>query len=134
MKILKWMIGLLAAFVVLNIILYFVLAELGEVVVVDTGQSEMRLWVVDHDGSQWLRRGGGVTGWATELGDEVRMTREGATKLYRPVIVQDEVARIRINELTLEKYGLSERYLWIIGFDTETSVPIRLDPLEKVQI
>ena len=70
MKILKWMVGLLAAFVVLNVILYFVLAELGEVVVVDTGQSEVRLWVVDHDGSQWLRRGGGVTGWAAELGDE----------------------------------------------------------------
>ena len=40
LKILKWMVGLLAAFVVLNVILYFALAELGEVVAVDTGQSE----------------------------------------------------------------------------------------------
>jgi|TARA_B100001750_G_scaffold241496_1_gene253005 hypothetical protein len=43
MKILKWTGGLLAVFVILNIVLYFVLAELGEVVVVDTGQSEVRL-------------------------------------------------------------------------------------------
>jgi len=116
-----------AVFVILNIVLYFVLAEVGEVVVVDTGQSEVRLWVVDHDGSQWLRRGGGVTGWAAELGDEVRMTREGITKVYRPVIFQDVESRTRINDLTLEKYGLSERYLWVIGFGTETTVPMRLD-------
>ena len=63
-------------------------SESGEVVVLESqdDQGELqstRLWVVDHDGSMWLRAGDGQSGWYQRLmtnvqaGQAVYVTREG---------------------------------------------------------
>ncbi len=85
--------------------------------------------MVDYKGYQWLRRGDGVTSWASELGDEVEVTRNGKSISYRPIIVTAGEDRDTINELTLQKYGLSERYLRLLGLNPEEAAAIRLEPL-----
>jgi hypothetical protein len=56
------MLGVLAAVVLALGLFYVVLAESGEVVVLETRDAagavhETRLWVVDHEGFAWLRTG-----------------------------------------------------------------------------
>ena len=128
-KILSWSAGAIGAFVILFIGAFFLASERGEVVVLKTDLSETRLWVVDYKGYQWLRRGDGVTAWASELGDEVEVTRNGKSISYRPIIVTAGEDRDTINELTLQKYGLSERYLRLLGLNPEEAAAIRLEPL-----
>lgn len=130
MKVFLLVLGGIVAVLVLVVAMYFVLVEAGEVVVLKTGETETRLWIVDHDGYQWLRRGDGVTGWAADMGDEIEVTRGEVSGRYRPVLVEAGEDRDKVNELTLEKYGLSERYLWLLGLDPKTAVAIRLDPTD----
>lgn len=114
-------------------VLYVVLAESGEVVVLETrdaaGAHETRLWVVDEGGAAWLRTGDPTSPWLARLraNPDVAVTRRGERREYRAVPVEDAKARERINALTLEKYGWRERTLRA-GMDPSGVTPIRLEP------
>lgn len=58
-------------------------SETGEVVVVTTRAADgstrdTRLWVVDYDGSAWLRAGGDTSGWYRQMlaEPEIELERE----------------------------------------------------------
>ena len=107
-------------------------SESGEVVtlttVSDTGETvRTRLWVVDHDGRQWLRSGQPDSGWHTRLtaNSAVAVERRGESAEYRAVPVPD--ARTDINRLMRAKYGWADAYIDFL-FDVGDALPIRLDP------
>ena len=113
---------------------YFVMAEGGEVVVLETydaeGVHQTRVWVVDHDGSAWLRTGDPKSPWLARLRGhpEVAVTRAGRRSEYRAVPLEDAATRDRINALTLDKYGAAERILRTVMMDPAGVTPIRLEP------
>ena len=113
---------------------YFVMAESGEVVVLETrdaaGAHRTRVWVVDDGGFAWLRTGDPKSPWLTRLraNPEVAVERAGASREYLATPVDDAATRDRINALTLEKYGLAEEILRSLMMDTSGVTPIRLDP------
>jgi hypothetical protein len=113
---------------------YLAMAESGEVVVLETrdaaGPHETRIWVVDDAGFAWLRTGDPTAGWLARLraNPDVAVTRAGTRREFRAVPVDDAATRDRINELTLEKYGLSEKILRAVMMDPAGATPIRLEP------
>ena len=127
--------GLLAAAALALGIFYVVLAESGEVVVLETRDGagavhQTRLWVVDHGGFAWLRTGEARAPWLARLraNPEVVVTRQGERRAYRAVVVDDAETRERINALELQKYGWREEVLRIGGMDPAAATPIRLEP------
>jgi hypothetical protein len=131
------LVRILTGIVVLLLLLlggYFVMAESGEVVVLETrdaaGAHETRVWVVDDGGFAWLRTGNPASPWLTRLraNPEVAVTRAGERREYRAVPVDDAAARDRINQLTLEKYGAAEKILRAVMMDPAGATPIRLEP------
>jgi len=125
--------GVLAAVVLALSIFYAVIAESGEVVVLETrdaaGLHETRLWVVDHEGFAWLRTGDATAPWLARLRahPEVTVTRGGVRREYRAVPVEDAATRAAINALELQKYGWRESVLRVGGMDP-AGKPIRLEP------
>ncbi len=127
--------GLLAAVVLALGIFYVVLAESGEVVVLETRDAagvvhETRLWVVDHEGSAWLRTGEAQAPWLARLraNPEVAVTRGGERREYRAVPRDDSATREAINALVLQRYGWRESVLRVAGMDPAGATPIRLEP------
>ena len=131
MKVAVWlMLGLLT---VAGLILLGerVASETGEVVVLTTGDgsaapAETRLWVVDLDGSSYLRGDPG-SGWYARLvaDPRVRLERSGASANYLAVPAADR--RQQINELMRRKYGWRDVYIgWLLG-GREDAMPVRLD-------
>jgi hypothetical protein len=133
MKLVRILAGLLLALVLLAGG-YLVLAESGEVVVLEThdaaGAHATRVWVVDDGGFAWLRTGNPESPWLARLraNPEVAVRRAGERREYRAVPSDDPALRDRINALTLEKYGLAERILRAVMMDPSGATPIRLEP------
>jgi hypothetical protein len=105
-------------------------AESGEVVILttrdDAGEShQTRLWVVDHDGQQWLRAGVAQSGWLLRLQADslVKVERDGASRDY--VAVPDPSREAEINDLMSEKYGWADSYIGFL-FGRDGAVPIGL--------
>ena len=113
----------------------FVAAESGEVVVLHTqaaGESqETRLWIVDQEGSAWLR-GRREAGWfpALEAQPAVEVTRDDRRLPFTAVAVDAPEARDRINRAMRDKYGFADLFIsWLVGDpDREGALAIRLDP------
>jgi hypothetical protein len=107
-------------------------SETGEVVNITTrdvdGQHrKTRVWIVDSDGSQWLRAGSDRAGWYKRLVQTptLDLERNGVVAAYR---IEPVPARIdEINRLMHEKYGWADRYVGML-FGRDRAVPIRLDP------
>jgi hypothetical protein len=127
---------LLAAAIVLGpfvlfFVLFAVLSEAGEVVVIRTGGGETRetrIWVVDTpDGL--LVRGTGAKGWvaAARAEPRVELRRGDAWLRLRAVEQTGADARERANRLMLEKYGVAERMVALVR-DLDESVPFLLVP------
>ena len=107
-------------------------AESGEVVALTTTNSNAedqvtRLWVVDHEGSQWLRSGSDVARWYGNILErsEVEVLRGREVQPYTAVPSIEN--RDAINGLMLQKYGWADDYIGFF-FSRENSIPIRLDP------
>jgi hypothetical protein len=134
MKIVLRVLGVLLGVLLLLWAAQMVAAESGEVVVVTTTDSagtthETRLWVVDHDGGEWLRSGGEIQAWYQRLrvAPEIRVVRSDRSRTFlaRPDPEQVDT----INRLMLEKYGWADRFIgWLFGRDD--SIPIRLEPID----
>jgi hypothetical protein len=133
MKLVRILAGLLLVLVLL-VGGYFVMAESGEVVVLETrdaaGAHATRLWVVDDGGLAWLRSGDPASPWLARLraNADVAVRRAGERREYRAVPVDDPAARERINALMLEKYALAEQILRAFMMDPAGTTPIRLEP------
>ena len=131
----KWVwrvFGGLVAVVLLWQISQMIASETGEVVVVTTTAAdgsthETRLWVVDHDGSAWLRAGGDGSGWYQLMltNPEILMVRDGALASY--TVQPDATQRDEINALMRGKYAWRDAYISFL-FSRDGAVPIRLVP------
>jgi hypothetical protein len=125
--------GVLLGLAVAAAILEYVASESGEVVVLRTTDAsgdfhETRLWVVDHDGSAWLRAGNPAVGWFERLSSrpEVVVVRGDASAAFRAVPTPE--ARDVVNERMQEKYGWADRYVSFF-FSREKKIPVRLLPV-----
>jgi F420H(2)-dependent quinone reductase len=127
-----------ASTIVLVVVILFGLegyaSERGEVVVLHTHDAsgaahDTRLWVVDHDGSAWLRAGGPESGWYQRVAADpaISVTRGAIEMRYRATPVPEQ--RAVINQLMRAKYGWGDQFIgWMIG-GRETAIPVRLEPL-----
>jgi len=109
-------------------------SEVGEVVVITTRDADgtphrTRVWVVDHDGAQWIRSGSDSSGWFARLRAQptLALQRDGATAEYRAVIVPE--ATEVVNELMAEKYGWADWYVGAI-FPRKRAIVMRLEPVQ----
>ncbi len=109
-------------------------SESGEVVVLTTTDEngepvETRLWVVEHEGHQYLRSGDPGSGWYQRLlaAPQVQVVRQGEAAQYTAVAEPEKADTI--NGLMAEKYGLSDAYISaILGRDN--AIAVRLEPVE----
>jgi len=130
-KALRWMAGILALGL-LVVGSQYVASESGEVVVLRThddagGVHETRLWLVDHDGSPWLRAGNPSGGWFPRLSarPEVEVVRGSQTLVFQAAPTPE--ARDTINDLMHEKYGWADSYICLF-FPRAAKLPVRLLP------
>lgn len=122
------------------------LSELsGEVVILQTRDGDgawhkTRLWIVDYDGAQWIRAGGGATqspsSWFARLtlDPHVRLERGGVVGDFNAVPMpemQSEIhARMR------EDYSFADLVIRSLGSaaasgQDDPSIPIRLEPVQE---
>ncbi|MEE8041718.1 MAG: hypothetical protein V3T15_02855 [Pseudomonadales bacterium] len=132
MRIAIGIVGVVLGLAMLWYVSQLVASESGEVVVLTThdaaGEShDTRLWIVDHEGYQWLRAGSEMSGWFTRLKNDpaIEVERSSSNKAYT-AIPRASLAPV-INELMLEKYGWADRYIGFY-FPRDDSIPVRLEP------
>ncbi len=130
-KLIPWL-GALIGIVMVFFGTQFLASESGEVVVLRTvdpagGSHATRLWVVDHDGSAWLRSGNPSSGWVPRLSANpaVEVDRGGKTQTFRAVPTPE--ARDTINDLMQAKYGFADSYISFF-FARSKKLPVRLVP------
>jgi hypothetical protein len=102
----------------------------GEVVTLYTrdaagGEARTSLWVVDYQGSQYLRAGDRSSGWFDRLrrAPEVRVERGGKAVTYQAVPTPELTPTI--DALMAEKYGFADRFVGIIR-DPAQSMAVKL--------
>lgn len=89
---------------------------------------ETKLWVVDLDGTPWVRVARPERSWFRRLGGrpEVELVRNGVALPYRAIEITDPAMRARVDAAFREKYGLVD---WWYGLLLRRDPrPIRLDP------
>ncbi len=130
------LLGILSGLVLLLVVGIYVISErAGEVVILHTQDSsgntlETHLWVVDHEGSPWLRAGQAENGWYRNLESQprVEMLRADTRRAYRAVPVPTAEAREQIDHLMAEKYGLGGRIIARMHDASDAAtVPVRLE-------
>ena len=131
MKILAWILGTFVGIIVLFLIVQTLASERIEVVQLhtldDTGETiTTRLWIIDHDGYQYLRAGADGSGWFSRVQSNklVKVTRGKTTKTYttQPRPDKSQV----INELMQEKYSWGDTFFATLFGGREGSIPIEL--------
>lgn len=132
MKIVLAIVGALVALGVFVFVLQYVASESGEVATIRTVDAdgaplETRIWVVDHEGAQWIRTGSSASRWMARVkaSPEVEVTRNGATATYRPVFVPE--ATDVVNGLMAEKYGWADDVIGVLIPRDDAQI-VRLDP------
>jgi hypothetical protein len=88
------------------------------------------LWVVDVDGSTYVRAAGAGDSWLAraEAHPRVHLGRGGGLRTVMAVPVDDDSVRGAVDRAMARKYGLIERMVLVLR-DPSQSVPVRLDPL-----
>jgi len=99
-------VGLAASPVVLFFALYGALAELEEVVVLYTEDADLRLWIVDHDGAEWVSMPRAKAETHAIDGAKLERLRGGEKRCVVPRIVDDPIANRRTFDLRQEKYAV----------------------------
>ena len=92
--------------VVLFLALYAALAELEEVVVLYAPDTELRLWIVDDAGAEWVSMSRSKATDNGLDGARLDLLREGETRCVTPRIVDDETANRRTFDLRQQKYAV----------------------------
>lgn len=125
--------AVLAAALVLLIVAYFALIEIGREVVVlrtsrpDGSWQQTRLWVVDYDGAAWLHSAGRNWLQRFEQNPVVELQRAGETRRYSAQPIPGP--HPRIDELLRQKYGIADRLVRFLAPCGEDTVPVRLELL-----
>jgi hypothetical protein len=126
-------VALAASPIVLFFALYGALAELEEVVVLYTEDAELRLWIVDHGGVEWVSMPRSKADEHAIEGMKLELLRAGATRCVVPRIVEDPVANRRTFDLRQEKYAV-QRLGGMLGMFGDgpgpETITLRLDPCE----
>ena len=128
----RW-IALLASPVVLFFCIYSSFAELEEVVVLYAPAAELRLWIVDQGGDEWVS----MPRWKADEnaldGARLDLLRDGTTRCVVPRRVDDPAANRRTFDLRQEKYAV-QRLAVSVGLFGDgpgpDTVTLRLDPCE----
>ena len=122
--------ALLASPIVLFFAAYGALAELEEVVVLYAEDAELRLWIVDHEGEEWVSM---PRSKATEHGIEgatLERLRGGEKRCVVPRLVDDQIANRRTFDLRQEKYAV-QRLGVLLGMfgdgPSPQTISLRLD-------
>jgi len=125
--------ALVASPFVLFFALYGAFAELEEVVVLYADDAELRLWIVDHEGVEWVSMPRSKAEANGLDGARLELLRAGATRCVIPRIVDDPVANRRTFDLRQEKYAV-QRLGGALGMFGDGPAPetitLRLDPCE----
>ena len=126
-------VALVASPIVLFFALYGALAEFEEVVVLYTEDAELRLWIVDHDGVEWVSMPRSKAERHGIDGAKLELLRAGATRCVVPRIVEDPHANRRTFDLRQEKYAV-QRLGGVLGMFGEgpgpETITLRLDSCE----
>lgn len=107
--------------------------ELTEVVVLRSYDAEgrphdTRLWVVDVDGSPWVRVARPDRDWFERIqaNPQVELERNDYWQPLRAVPIRDPEMAARVDAAFAEKYGWVDRWYGILL--RRDPVPVRLDP------
>jgi len=126
-------VALVASPIVLFFALYGALAELEEVVVLYTEDAELRLWIVDHGGVEWVSMPRSKADEHAIEGMKLELLRAGVTRCVVPRIVENPVANRRTFDLRQEKYAV-QRLGGMLGMFGDgpgpETITLRLDPCE----
>jgi len=123
------------AFVATPVVLFFALygafAEAEEVVVLYAQDAELRLWIVDHEGAEWVSMPRSKAERHAIDGAQLELLRAGETRCVIPRIVDDPVANRRTFDLREEKYAV-QRLGGVLGMFGDgpgpETITLRLDP------
>lgn len=128
-------IALLASPIVLFFALYGALAEVEEVVVLYAEEAELRLWIVDHEGVEWVSMPRSKADRHAIDGAKLELLRAGVTRCVVPRMVEDPVVNRRTFDLRQEKYAV-QRLGGVLGMfgdgPSPETITLRLDPCESV--
>lgn len=128
-RIFSWVVLLLA----LSVGLVLVASESGEVVVLRTFENgvakETRLWIVDDQGTSWLRAGGTASSWYQRIlaNPDIEVERGDETFDYRAFPLEGGPAADHVNALMLRKYSWADQVIDLMT-DRSQAIAIRLDP------
>lgn len=133
MKLIAWIFGGIIGLVVIVMLAQAVASESGEVVVLHTLDAAgkdvtTRIWVVDHDGAQWLRAGRAESGWYTRLVAQPAVRVERADVVAEYIAIPTPAARQIINDLMQDKYRWRESLIGRMVGGRDGAIPIRLQP------
>jgi hypothetical protein len=124
-------VALVASPYLLFLALYGAFAELEEVVVLYAPEAELRLWIVDHEGTAWVSMSRAKAAAHGLDGARLELLRAGTTRCVVPRIVDDPVANQRTFDLRQEKYAV-QRLGGVLGMYGDgpgpDTITLRLDP------
>lgn len=133
-KLLKWTVIVLIIGLGALVGLERLAAEREEVVELlamdEQGKTQItRLWVVDHEGSAYLRVGAEGSGWydRIQINDTIALVRGGERQEYE-VRSRPEKSD-RINELMQQKYTWGDSLIAAMVGSREGSIPLELIPV-----
>lgn len=132
MRAARWVGFALASVLALGVATWLA-GEQTEVVVLRTTDAlgaahETKLWVVDLDGTAWVRAARPERRWFQRLRERpaVELVRRGVALPYRGLEIEDPAMRARVDAAFREKYGFVD---WWYGLLLRRDPrPIRLDP------
>jgi hypothetical protein len=123
--------ALVASPIVLFFALYGALAETEEVVVLYTQDAELRLWIVDHEGEEWVSMPRSKAEQHGIDGATLERLRAGVIQCVVPRFVDDPTANRRTFDLRQEKYAV-QRLGALLGMFGDgpgpNTITLRLDP------
>lgn len=131
-KTIGWVAGIILGLLIIVLATQMLTSELGSEIVElhtldDSGQSHTtRLWIVDHEGTPYLRAGMASSGWLLRAlrNSSVEVTRNGVTGSY--TFEPREQMRDTANQLLLEKYNWGFRYISFTMQNADTAIPVAL--------
>jgi hypothetical protein len=124
----------LALLLVLVAVGTYVAGEQTEVAVLRTFDADgtahaTKLWVVDLDGTPWVRVANPRRSWFQRLREypDVDLVRGGVGVRVRAVVISDPTAQARVDAAFADKYGAVDRWYGLLL--RRNPVAVRLDPV-----
>ena len=135
MKVLYWLLGIVLGIPTLLFGTIYGASELGgEVVTLARAESngdasQVRIWIVDENGTSWIEHGDADSFWITQLSEspDIALTRAGRTTNYTGTPERD--SHDLYHQLRREKYAMADQILELLGapgVDECEGVPVRL--------